>query len=334
MNPSVLIDITQIPTQLSGLISITNSIAVAMLAFIIPYTLLELNVQAMGSKAPPSYGSFLVRVLVALACLLAYQQLYTLFLTVAQAMSFAVLSEQDWGNFLVKSFSAPDAQSPILSWLTHPLNSVQAIILFLSSLIAVTAKDVVIMLQACFLSLLFAFGPIAIVCAISERTAAVTRGWIANSFQIALWSFFLRLVVLVWLTLNPLSGNTGTGWANDFLGILTVNISFLVMVLGTPILTARLISGESIAAFGEMAVGTMQAVSIGGAMKAGRFLGQVAERHGRGGPGGRGGGDQRKSSDAQAKPVQHSTSSTATAAHDRLFGHKQEGGEGKVKPDA
>ena len=330
MNPSVLIDITQIPAQFTGLITITSAIAISMLTVIIPYTLVELNVQAVSSKAPPNYGGFLIRAIVALACLAGYKQLYTLFLTVTQALSFAVLSEQDWGDFLVKSFSAPDAQSPILSWLTHPLTSVQAIILFLSSLIAVTAKDVVIMLQACFLSLLFAFGPIAIVCSISEKTAAVTRGWISNSFQVALWSSFLRLVVLVWLTLNPLAGNTGTGWANDFLGILTVNVSFLVMILGTPILAARLISGESIAGFGEMAVGTMQAATIGGAMKAGRFLGQAADRKGRGGHG----DGQRRPSDAQAKPVQHSTSSTATAAHDRLFGQKPEGGEEKVKPDA
>jgi len=329
MNPSVLIDITQIPTQLSGLTTITNAIAVAMLAVIIPYTAVEMSVQAVGAKGPPSYGGLLMRVMVALACLVGYQTLYSLFLSAAQAMSYSILSEQDWGTFLIQSFSASDAQSPILSWLTHPLNSAQAIILFLSSLVAVTAKDVVIMLQACFLSLLFAFGPIAIVCAISEKTAAVTRGWIANSCQIALWSFFLRLVVRVWLTLNPLAGNTGTGWANDFLGILTVNMSFLVMVLGTPVLAARLISGESIAAFAEMAVGSMHAVTIGGAMKAGRFLGQISERRGR-----YGGGQMNKPSEAHGKPVQHSTSSTATAAHDRLFGQKPKGDADKGKPQA
>lgn len=329
MSTSVLIDISQIPTQLSGLTSITNALAVAMLTIIIPYTAVEMNVQAMGSKAPPSYGGLLTRVMVVLACLVGYQTICSLFLSVAQAMSLSILSEQDWGDFLVKSFTAPDAQSPILSWLTHPLNSVQAIILFLSSLVAVTAKDVIVMLQACFLSLLFAFGPIAIVCAISERTASVTRGWIANSFQISLWSFFLRLVVRVWLTLNPLAGNTGTGWANDFLGILTINVSFLVMVLGTPVLAARLISGESIAAFGEMAVGGMQALTIGGAMKAGKLLGQMTERRGRSGSA-YGGNGSNKSSGSQGKPVQHSTSSTATAAHDRLFGHKPAGGEEKT----
>ena len=327
---SVLIDISQIPAQFSGLAALTSALAVALLTIIIPYTAVEMNVRAMGSKAPPSYGALVMRVAVVLACLVGYQTIYSLFLSAARAMSLAILSEQDWGDFLVKSFSAPDAQSPILSWLTHPLNSVQAIILFLSSLVAVTARDVVVMLQACFLSLLYAFGPIALVCAISERTSAVTRGWITNSFQIALWSFFLRLVVRVWLTMNPLAGNTGTGWANDFLGILTVNVAFLVMVLGTPVLTARLISGEGIAAFGEMAVGGMQALTIGGAMKAGKILGQISERRGPG----RGAGGSGRHSQSQGKPVQHSTSSTATAAHDRLFRSKPADAPEKGKPEA
>jgi len=328
---NVLIDITQIPVQLSGLTTITYSIALAMLAVIVPYTAIELNVQAIGGK-PPSYNAVLMRVLIALACLVGYQTLYSMFLNVMQAMSFSILSEEDWGTFLIKGFSAPDSQSPILSWLTHPLSSVQAIILFLSSLVAVTIKDVIVMLQACFLSLLFAFGPIAIVCAISDKTAAVTRGWIANSFQVGLWSFFLRLVVRVWLTMNPLSGNTGTGWANDFLGILTVNVSFITMVLGTPILTARLVSGESIAAFGEMALGAMEATAIGGAMKVGRFMGGANELRKRRAWE----RDKQKMAQTKATPVQHSTPTTATAAHDRLFGPKpQNGGDAsQVKPDA
>ncbi|MDE2290739.1 MAG: hypothetical protein KGL53_01545, partial [Elusimicrobia bacterium] len=192
MNTGLLLDITLIPTQLAGLAAVTKAIAVALLGVLVPYTAVEMNVRAMQSKNPPGYGALLVRTVVVLACLLGYGTLYSLLLHGSQAMSFAVLSEQQWGDFLVKGFTAPDSSSPILSWLTHPLSSVQAIILFLSSLLAVTAKDVVVMLQACFLSLLWAFGPIAIVCGLSEKTAGVTRGWVANSFQVALWSFFLR----------------------------------------------------------------------------------------------------------------------------------------------
>lgn len=316
MNPGLLLDITQIPTKFSGLVALTSALALAMLALIIPYTALEMNVQAMQSKNPPGYSGFLVRMVVVVACLACYATLYSFLLQASQLMSLAILSEQDWGNFLVQSFTPPDAQSPILSWLTHPLSSIQAILLFLSTLIAVTAKDVVVMLQACFLSLLYAFGPIAIVCGINEKTSAVLRGWIANSFQVAFWSFILRLVVRVWLTLNPLAGNTGTGLANDFLGILTVNVTFLILVLGTPIVTARLLSGENLASFGEMALGAVQAITISRTMKAGKFLSGEVDRY------------RRDKPEFQKSLFHHPIPMTATLAYSRLFGRT------KPKPSA
>ncbi len=321
MTPSVLINLSQIPIQLSGLSALTTAIALALLAILIPFSAVEMNIRAISGNRPPNYGGFFVRLVIVMACLLAYNELYGIFLGASQALSFAVLSEQDWGNFLIKNFSAPDAASPILSWLTHPLSSVQAIILFLSSLFAVTAKDVIVMLQASFLSLLFAFGPIALVCAVSEKTFCVTRGWLVNSFQIAFWSFFLRLVVRVWLTLGPLAGNTGTGTANDFLGILAVNSAFFVMVLGTPILSARLISGESISLFGEAAMATMNAAAIGMPLKAGRFLGGALEQRRRNAM-------RAQSAHGPAGAAQHSMPTTATSAHKRLFKHKKGGSEG------
>lgn len=322
MKPGLLLDITQIPGKLGGLAAVTTTLAVAMLTVIVPYTAVEMNVRAMQSKNPPGYGALLVRVVIVMACLVGYGTLYSFLLKASQAMSFAVLSEQQWGDFLVQGFTAPDAQSPILSWLTHPLSSVQAIILFLSSLLAVTAKDVVVMLQACFLSLLWAFGPIAIVCGISEQTASVTRGWIANSFQVAFWSFFLRLVVRVWLTLNPMAGAIGAGLANDFLGILTVNVSFLIMVLGTPILAARLLSGESIASFGEAALGAVEAITIARTLNAGKFVSNEVDRY------------RRDKPSFKSSLFHHPIPMTATLAYNRLFGRTKPASRPQPKPQS
>ncbi len=322
MNSSLMLDITQIPTQLGGLASVTRAIAVAMLAFLIPYTTIELNVRAMHAKNLPDYGGFLIRTVVVMSCLLCYNTLYSFLLQGSQVMSFAVLSEQQWGDFLVQTFHGSDGNVTIFSVLLHSITSVQQLVLFLSSLIAVIARDVVVMLQACFLSLLYAFGPIAIACGISERTTSVLRGWIANSFQVAFWSFFLRLLVRVWLSLSPYAGNTGTGLANDFLGILTVNTTFLLLVLGTPIFAARMISGEGLAGFAEAASAAIQTVTIAGSLKAGRMAGGAMDRHKQN----KAHAAAKASRDAGAKP-QFSTGSTATAAHDQLFGSKDKPGQ-------
>ncbi len=330
MNTSLMLDITQIPTQLGGLASLTQAIAFAMLAFLVPYTAVELNVRAMHGKHVPDYGGFLIRSVVVVACLLCYSTLYSFLLQVSQAMSFAILSEQQWGDFLVMTFKGSDGNVTIFSVLMHSITSVQQLVLFLSSLIAVIARDVVVMLQACFLSLLFAFGPIAIACGISERTTGVTRGWIANSFQVGFWSFFLRLVVRVWLTMSPYAGNTGAGLANDFLGILTVNATFLLLVLGTPVFAARMITGEGLAGFAEAATAAIQTITIAGAMKAGRYASGAVDRYQRSKAAKSGSSASGASQDGAAKP-QYSSASTATAAHDRLFGSKEKPADEKGK---
>ncbi len=323
MNPSLLLDISQIPSKLSGLAGVTNAIALAMLAFIIPFSIFEMNIQGMKARQYPDYGGLLVRCLVAMMALVCYQRLFYFIVRVSQIMSFAVLSEEQWGDFLVQSFHGAGTGIPTLNILLHPINSIQEIILFLSSLIAVTARDVIVMLQGCFLSLLFAFGPIAIVCGINQKTTQVTRGWIANSFQVAFWTFFLRLVVRVWLTLNPIAADSGMGAANDYLGILTVNVSFLLMVLGTPILSARLLSGENIAAFGEAAFGTVQTIMVAKKLGAGMALSREIEKF------------KRASPEEKQSLFHHPIPATATLAYRRLFGGpKGKSGQSKAPEGA
>lgn len=306
---SLLLDITLIPGQLGGLAGIMTGIALAVFVLLVPLTILELNVSGLQAKELPDYGGFFVRVVIALTVLLCYQRLFGFILSAAQMMGFAVLSEDQWGDFLIQSFhggSVMGVSVPTLNILMHPVSSFQEILLFLSSLIAVTSRDVIIMLQGCFLSLLFAFGPIAIVCSINKRTAQMAQGWFTSTVQVAFWSFFLRLVVRVWLTLNPMATTSGTGTANDYLGILTVNVSFLIMVLGTPALTARLLSGENLAMFGEAALGAVQTIMIAKKMGAGLSVARGVDSY-------------RKAKPEDKTFMNHPLPHTATFAFQKLF---------------
>ena len=262
MNTGLLLDITLIPAKLAGLAAVSKTLAVAGLGFLIPFTILEMNVRSLQRKEFPSYSGLLTRVLVASMCLIAYKGFFGFILKLSQVMSFAVLSEQQWGDFLTQSLKGSDSTYPTLMILLKNVASIQGLLLFLSSLLTMIVREVVVMLQACFLSLLYAFGPLALACAVNERTLQVTRGWLVNTFQVAFWSFFLRLAVRVWLTLAPMSGSTGAGMADDYIGVLTVNVTFLILILGTPLLTARLLSGENLAAFGEAAMGAVQTVAV------------------------------------------------------------------------
>jgi hypothetical protein len=320
MNGAILIDLTVIPDALAGLAAVTKTMALPGLAFLIPFTVLQMNVQALKAKEYPSYSGLLARVLVTLLCLLAYKKLFYSVLKLSQVMSFAVLGEEQWGNFLAQSFKGSSGSSyPTLSILFKSLSSFQEIVLFLTSLLALTVRDVVVILQACFLSLLYAFGPLALVCAVNEKTAQVTRGWLANTFQVASWSFFLRLTVRVWLTLGPLTGSSGRGMADDYIGILAVNVTFLILVLGTPLVAAKLLSGENIATLGAAALGAVQTTIVAKQLQAGRFLSKEADRYAKAKP------DERRSL------YHHPIASTMTAARDRLFGKGHQAAPGAAK---
>lgn len=313
MNTGFLLDITQIPDKLAGLAAVSKLMAAAGLGFLFPFTIIEMNVRALQRKEYPSYSGLMVRTLVVIMCLIAYRGLFGFFLKLSQVMSFAILSEDRWGNFLAESLKGSDSTYPTLAILLKNVASIQGMLLFLSSLLTMIVREVLVMLQACFLSLLYAFGPLALICAVNEKTIQVTRGWLTNTIQVAFWSFFLRLAVRVWLTLAPMSGATGAGFFDDYVGILTVNLTFLILILGAPMLTVRMLSGENIAAFGEAALGAVSTVMVARKMGAASSLGKEY-----------GGYRKAKAAGKGREPFfQYPIPSTMSKTYDRMFGRKK-----------
>ncbi|MDE2491541.1 MAG: hypothetical protein KGM24_11885 [Elusimicrobia bacterium] len=307
---SVLLDITQIPTQMAGLADVSRVLAVAGLAFLIPFTILEMNVRALQRREFPSYSGLMTRILVVVMCLIAYSGLFGFILKLSQTMSFAILSEADWGNFLTKGLQGSNSTYPTLAVLVKSVTSAQELILFLSSLLTLTVREVIVMLQACFLSLLYAFGPLALVCFVNEKTGQVGRGWLAGTFQVAFWSFFLRLALRVWLTLAPLSAAAGGGMS-DYIGILTVNLTFFLLILGTPLLAARLLSGENLAAFATAALGAVETVVVAKQLQIGRFANREIAAYGRSSP------------KQQRSFLHHPIPASMTRTYEMMFGRRK-----------
>lgn len=324
MNTGLLLDITLIPTKLAGLATVSKTLAVAALGFLIPFTILEMNVRSLQRKEFPSYSGLMTRVLVACMCLIAYKGLFGFILKLSQVMSFAILSEDQWGNFLAQSLKGSDSTYPTLMILLKNVASIQGLLLFLSSLLTMVVREVVVMLQVCFLSLLYAFGPLALACAVNEKTLQVTRGWITNTFQVAFWSFFLRLAVRVWLTLAPMSGSTGAGMADDYVGVLTVNVTFLILILGTPMLTARLLSGENIASMGEAAMGAVSTVMVARKMGAATSISKEISSY------------RKAKADGKGKEpyFQHPIPATMSRTYEAMFGRKKPAATDAAKPAA
>jgi hypothetical protein len=90
--------------------------------------------------------------------------------------------------------------------------------------------------------------------------------------------------------------------------MLTVNVTFTLMVLGTPIVAARLLSGENLASFGAAALGTMQTLVIAKTMTTGKFVSHEVEKY------------KKASGPEQRSFFHHPIPATMTRTYQRLFG--------------
>lgn len=314
---SLLLDVTLIPEKLGGLAAVTKAIAVPVFGFLIPATILQMNLQAIEAKQRPSYSGLLMRVIVVVLCLLSYNRLFYFMLKLSQVMSFAILSEQQWGQFLVTGFKAKGT-SP-LEVLVKGVSSVQGLILFLTTLLTLLVREVVVMLQACFLSLLYAFGPLALACAVNEGSSKIAKSWFATTLQVAFWTFFMRLALRVWLTLAPMAQGVGS-MADDYVGILAVNLTFFFLILNTPRISALLLSGDNLASFGTFAMAAVQTAIVARNLQmAGGLSGQArlaAAAYVKAAPDESEKGRRRWWAGFVNRPV----ATTATEAYGRLFG--------------
>jgi hypothetical protein len=128
----------------------------------------------------------------------------------------------------------------------------------------------------------------------------------------------------LWLTLAPMSGSTGAGMADDYIGVLTVNVTFLILILGTPILTARLLSGENIATFGEAAMGAVSTVMVARKMGAATSISKELS------------GYRKAKFDGKGKEpyFQHPIPATMSRTYEKMFGRKTPALSQAAKPAA
>ncbi len=111
-----------------------------------------------------------------------------------------------------------------------------------------------------FFCLIYAVGPLMIVCSLFEPLRGMTKGWLLAAVQVGLWGLFMRILVLVMLNsgisgmLTP-SGST----MKPIFASLVVNVVFAIFSVTCPYFTHLLMSGH----IAEKAIGTVSAGNAG-----------------------------------------------------------------------
>lgn len=140
--------------------------------------------------------------------------------------------------------------------------------------------SVIMMAEICFLflryallSILYVISPLCFILAIFKPTRSALKGWFSNVFQISFWIVFLRISERVILSLN-------LNLAAKEVGILEtslINVFYIGVIILTPVITSKILSGEHLGTVGSlaMAAGTATLSKMG---KAGSHIGAGAKK--------------------------------------------------------
>lgn len=126
-----------------------------------------------------------------------------------------------------------------------------------------------------FFCLIYAVGPLMIVCALFEPLRSMTKGWMTSAVQVGLWGIFMRILVHVVMSSGASAMTDPSGGVlKPVFSAFVVNLVFLLFSVICPYFTNLLISGN----IAEKAVGTVSA-GQSSIQKAQRAYGRLRESY-------------------------------------------------------
>ena len=275
INDPTITDITQISTNMSALETLGMTIAVALMGFLIPLEFLNQNLKVIEGKS--SYSSTFVRIFVVCLGLMLYNTIFNFLIGISVIVENSILSLPQWANFLTELGKFYLAYKP------SAFSLIPLLFAWLASFLALVVKAVLYWVRYALLSLLYFVGPVSFVFYIFEPTRHSAGTWFKNVIQLSLWTVVLKIIVRVMLALQVQTYMSQANMNSDIITIIGINVTFLVMVIASPVFTAEFISNHTIGPLAAVATSFFAAPvaflvkTIPGAH--GLTIGRAASRH-------------------------------------------------------
>jgi hypothetical protein len=180
------------------------------------------------------------------------KQIYDLINFIAD-QSFSYVDAATGGGLVGKTVASLGTITALLS----PKILVMGILTVLFKIVEPT----LLFIRYALLSFLYIFGPLAFVSAIFPPTRRMLKGWFINLFQISFWIVTLRILELILVSLQ-LQDFVAKGYLLDVFPWAVICFTFVVFIVATPFITAKVLSGENLGATASMIVGAV-AVAAG-----------------------------------------------------------------------
>ncbi len=136
-------------------------------------------------------------------------------------------------------------------------------ILSLLSILILIGQPILLTIRYALLCFLYVFGPLGLMLSFFPVTRKVFTGWFTNLIQISFWIVTLRILESVIVALNVQS-QAATWPAQDIVPWVLVTAIYIAFLILTPVITAKVLSGDNLGAVGTLAVGMAAAAVTAG----------------------------------------------------------------------
>ncbi len=120
--------------------------------------------------------------------------------------------------------------------------------------VAVSIAEVAFLaVRYALLSVLYVFGPLAFVGYVFEPTKIILKGWFVGMLQVSFWIVFLRILESVMVAFN-IESLVHSGQLGDIISWTIVCTVFLGLIILTPMITGKILSGQNLGEVGSLAV--------------------------------------------------------------------------------
>ena len=226
------------------------------LAMFIAMLLFVLSIVDEASKPlrdqEPQYGRLLFRACALMAGLIIYRTIFLAIVAICQVISYMLFSMEDWGVISDVILKFPTDKGIFQM-------GIEDVMVGVMKYTGGVIEEIFFRIRYVLLALLYVIGPMAFVMGFWPATNKFIKGWFQNLLEFSFWIITLRVLQAIFASMMMSSVTAGINMSiTEYLVFTTM---YVVMVIATPAITGKFLSGESMGQLGSMALGAVGVVS-------------------------------------------------------------------------
>ena len=241
-------NVLQIPDLFSSAYTVTASAAAVLFPLMFIAAVLHENFLAMKDRS--DYRGLFIRTVLVVGLMILYQEFFTWIVYGTDLLAKAILPHEEFQQVIKTVFREITEKKDLGGFDTRIILTILNYLTYIAALIALGVLN---WLRFVFLSLLYVFGPVPIVCGVYKATSHGLVYWLRSLVAVSLWTVVLSILMKVISGMNltavylPEQTNAAA--------VIAANVLFILLFISVPLISHQITSGGSMGGMGSAVVG-------------------------------------------------------------------------------